>query len=419
MTATASPDSLLQPNARTSSAAEIASDAPAVPAKRPRALTVMAGLALAATTAVGGWYLHGVGHESTDDAQVEGHIMNVSARVSGQVAKVLVTDNQVVDEGQLLVQLDEGDLRAKADSARADLNAAKAQLESAKAQLALTEKNIDATVTQAKAGVTQAAATLTSAQATIAQGNADVEAARAKLSLAKLDLDRVTALRAQGALPQAEVDSAQTSYDTAKAGVDQAVARLAAAHAGTRGGVGGVSYAEGRLAAALTGPQQIDAQRAAVSLAEARVAQSAASLELAELNLSYTQIRAPHRGEISRRTVEIGQAVDPSRPLLAVVPTDDVWVVANFKEDQLREMHAGQAVEVAVDTFGRRRFIGHVDSIAGASGARFALLPPDNATGNYVKVVQRVPVLIRFDGDPQVTLRPGMSAEVTVDTRNR
>jgi membrane fusion protein (multidrug efflux system) len=412
MTATISPDSTFEPVSDTSS-----SPAATSAAKRPRALQVMGALLLAATVGGGAWYAHGVGHESTDDAQVEGHIMNVSARVAGHVAQVLVQDNQIVEQGALLVQLDDADLKAKADSARADLAAAQAQLASAKAQLALTEKTIDANVVQAKGGLTQAAASLTSAQAAITQGAADIEAAKSKLGLADLDLKRAKGLLAQGAVPQVEVDNAQTAYDTAKASFDQAQARLDSARAGKSGGAGGVVYAEGRLAAALTGPQQIDTQRAAVALAEARVQQSDAAKTLAELNLSYTQIRAPHRGEVSRRTVEVGQEVDPSRALLAVVPLDDVWIVANFKEDQLREMHPGQHVDVEIDTFGRRKFSAHVDSIAGASGARFALLPPDNATGNYIKVVQRVPVLLRFDGDAKADLRPGMSAEVTVDTK--
>jgi membrane fusion protein (multidrug efflux system) len=323
-----------------------------------------------------------------------------------------------VKEGDLLVELDKGDLQAKDDSARADLAAATAQLASARAQLALTEKNIDASVTQAKGGLAQANATLTSSQAAIAQGDAAVEAARSKMALAKLEFDRVYSLHTQGAIAQAELDNAQVSLDTAKAAYDQAKAGLDAAHAGTRGSTGGIVFAEGRLQAAMTGPQQLEAQRAAVALAEAREQQSAAALKLAELNLSYTEIRAPRAGEVSRRTVEVGQQVGPEKALLAVVPTDDVWVVANFKEDQLRDMHPGQPVQVELDTYGSRKFQAHVDSIAGASGARFALLPPDNATGNYIKVVQRVPVLIRFDGDARAELRPGMSADVIVDTRN-
>ena len=176
--------------------------------------------------------------------------------------------------------------------------------------------------------------------------------------------------------------------------------------------------AKGRLSAAQTAAEQVASARAALALAEAKTLQAEAALKLAELNLSYTTVRAPHRGVISRRTVEQGQSVGPERPLLAIVPLDDVWVVANFKEDQLAGMRAGQSTTVRLDTYGRRKFRGHVESIAGATGARFALLPPDNATGNFVKVVQRIPVLIRLDGSAGVELRPGMSADVTVRTKD-
>jgi len=415
MAATAQHETLLGTSDRDDSRTEIT--ARPVAAKRPKALYVLGGLLTAAAVAVGGFYAHGLGRQSTDDAQVEGRIVGVSARISGQVSRVLVEDNQVVQEGDLLVELDKGDLQAKVDGARADLAAAQAQLANARAQLALTEKNIDASVRQAKGGLTQAAASLSSSEASITQGEADVEAAKARLAQAQLDRGRARGLRDQGAVAQAEVDNTNTAYDTAKAALDQAKARVDSARAGTRGSSGGIVFAQGKLDAALTGPQQLEAQRAAVMLAEARVKQSDAAREIAELNLSYTEIRAPRRGEISRRTVEAGQLVGPERALLAVVPLDDVWVVADFKEDQLRDMRPGQHVDVEVDSYGSHRFSAHVDSIAGASGARFALLPPDNATGNYIKVVQRIPVLIRFDGDPQAALRPGMSADVVVDTR--
>jgi membrane fusion protein, multidrug efflux system len=174
--------------------------------------------------------------------------------------------------------------------------------------------------------------------------------------------------------------------------------------------------ATGRLNAAETSPEQVASARAALSLAEARVKQMEAALKLADLNLAYTTVRAARRGVVSRRTVEEGQMVSPDRPLLAIVPLDDVWIVANFKEDQLAEMHPGQSATVRLDAYGRRELTGHVDSMAGGTGARFALLPPDNATGNFVKVVQRLPVLVRLDSADGVELRPGMSADVTVRT---
>jgi membrane fusion protein (multidrug efflux system) len=395
-------------------------EAPATAASKKRlAPYVLAGLAAAAAAAGGVLYAHGLGKETTDDAQVEGHIMNVAARIPGQVARVLVQDNQMVNEGELLVELDRSDLDAKAESARADVAAAHASLDSAQAQLALAEKNVSATVAQAQGGLTQAAATLTSSRAAIEQGEADVAAAQARYTLAVADSDRAKNLLSGAVISQAQADAAQSELDQAQALLNQARARLTSSHANVHGSTGGVVLAQGRLAQAMTGPEQVEAARAAVSLADARAKQSEAALRLAELDVSFTQIKAPHRGLVSRRTVETGQMVGPDRPLLAVVPLDDVWVVANFKEDQLRDMRAGEPVDIAVDTFGRRGFQGHVDSIAGASGARFALLPPDNATGNFIKVVQRVPVLVRFDGPDAVDFRPGMSATVTVHTGKR
>ncbi len=332
MTATATPDTML----RTSEDASVETTPKAAAAKRPRSLYVLGALLTAAALGVGGFYVHGIGRETTDDAQVEGRIMNVSPRISAQVARVLVQDNQTVKEGDLLVELDKGDLQAKVDSARADLAASRAQLASAQAQLALTEKNVEASVTQAKGGLAQAAASLTSSRAAIAQSNAEVEAARSRMALAQLELNRVASLRDQGAIAQAQLDSAQSTFDTAKASFEQSRAGLDSAHAGTRGGAGGVVFAEGRLLAAMTGPQQLDAQRAAVALAEARVKQSDAALKIAELNLSYTEIRAPRGGQVSRRTVEVGQQVGPEKALMAVVPLDDVWVVANLRLAQVR-----------------------------------------------------------------------------------
>jgi membrane fusion protein (multidrug efflux system) len=399
------------------SAAEVSAPKATKTKKRALAPFVLVGLSLALATSGAAWYAHGLGKESTDDAQVEGHIMNVSARIPGQVAHVLVQDNQTVNEGDVLVELDASDLDAKAQSARADVAAARASVDSARAQLALAGKTITATVVQAQGGLAQASAGVSASQAAIVQGEADVAAAQARLSLATADYARAQQLVSGAVISKAQADAAQSELDQATAMLDQAKARLASARANARGSNGGVVLAQGRLAQAMTGPEQVESARAAVSLAEARLQQSEAALRLAELNVSFTKIRAPHRGVVSRRTVEAGQMVGPDRPLLAVVPLDDVWVVANFKEDQLREMHAGQTVDIEVDTFGSRHFIGHVDSLAGASGARFALLPPDNATGNYIKVVQRVPVLVRFDDPAHVDFRPGMSATVTVRTR--
>jgi membrane fusion protein, multidrug efflux system len=403
------------------SSVETPSTSPAERAKpKGRARVVLP--ALLGVALVGGLlrFVLTYGRESTDDAQVEGHIGNVAPRVSGQVLKVRVKDNQAVKAGDVLVELDSRDLEAKQQVAQADVLSAEAQLASAQAQLALTEANAGANLRQAQAGVTQASSGISSSKAALDQARADVSSAEARFRLTDTELQRVKRLAAEGAVSPAEQDTRQAAYDQAKAALDQAKARLASTEAGITSSSGGLEAAQGKLAAAQTGPVQVQAAQAALKLAEARVQQARASLQLAELAVSYAQVRAPMNGVVSRRTVEVGQMVGPERPLMAIVPQDDVWVVANFKEDQVGGMRIGQPVDLTVDAFGSHHFKGHVDSLAGASGARFALLPPDNASGNFVKVVQRIPVLVRFDGDEkELPLKPGMSAVVTVDTRGK
>jgi len=386
--------------------------------RRKRTPVLIAGLGAAAVLVSATWYLLHLGRESTDDAQVEGRVMTVSARVPGQVLRVRVDDNQVVEAGDVLVELDPADYAAKLDAARADLAAARAAADGARSALALTEKAAPANLVQAQGGLIAASFSLTSAEAEIEQARSDLAAADSRQSLAELNLKRARALVESNVLPAADLDQRQTEFDAANAQYQRERARLAAALAGRAGSGGGLVLAKGRLSAAQTAAEQVASARAALALVEAKALQAEAALKLAELNLSYATVRAPRRGVVSRRSVEQGQTVGPERSLLAIVPLDDVWVVANFKEDQLAEMRAGQRTTVRLDTYGRREFHGHVESIAGATGARFALLPPDNATGNFVKVVQRVPVLIRLDGSAGVELRPGMSADVTVRTRD-
>jgi len=386
--------------------------------RRKRTPVLIAGLGAAAVLVSATWYLLHLGRESTDDAQVEGRVMTVSARVPGQVLRVRVDDNQVVEAGDVLVELDPADYAAKLDAARADLAAARAAADGARSALALTEKAAPANLVQAQGGLIAASFSLISAEAEIEQARSDLAAADSRQSLAELNLKRARALVESNVLPAADLDQRQTEFDAANAQYQRERARLAAALAGRAGSGGGLVLAKGRLSAAQTAAEQVASARAALALVEAKALQAEAALKLAELNLSYATVRAPRRGVVSRRSVEQGQTVGPERSLLAIVPLDDVWVVANFKEDQLAEMRAGQRTTVRLDTYGRREFHGHVESIAGATGARFALLPPDNATGNFVKVVQRVPVLIRLDGSAGVELRPGMSADVTVRTRD-
>jgi membrane fusion protein (multidrug efflux system) len=389
------------------------------PAKPKRSIAKILLPALVGLALVGGGttYAATQGRETTDDAQVEGHVANVSPRVIGQVKRVLVKDNQRVSAGDVLVELDDRDYRAKLSAARADLAAAAATLRAAESQLVVTEKSSNSNLAVAKGGLSQAAALDGTTRASIAQARADITAAESKRALAKVELDRSAKLLADNTVAQADYDAKKAAFDQADAALAQASARLDSARANIANSAGTFESARGRLLSAQLGPDQVRAAQAEVDLAEAKVDQAAAALSQADLNLSYTQIRAETSGLVSRRSVEVGQTVSPDRPLMAVVPLDDTWVVANFKEDQLAEMKAGQSVKVSIDSYRGKSLHGHVESLAAGTGSRFALLPADNASGNFTKVVQRVPVLVRLDDARDVALRPGMSAKVTVLTK--
>ncbi len=390
---------------------------PVVAKPASKARFVFIGLIVAVVTAGAIFYVLGMGKEKTDDAFIEGRVIAIASRVAGQVTAVKVIDNQEVNEGDVLVELDPADLEARRDAAAADLLSTQAQLASAQAQLGFTEKNAEASLTQAQGGLGQATSSVEASRAQLEQAKADLQAAEARLTLAKTELERSKSLFSTGSISKAEVDSRTSTFDQAQAARAQAQSRLISTQAVIDGSVGGVTLAKGRFLAAQTGPQQVETAKAALGLAQARVKQSEAALRTATLNLSYTTLRAPSKGVVSRRNVEAGQLVDPSRALMAIVPLHDVWVVANFKEDQLEEMKPGAKATISIDAFPAAKLGAHVESIAGGTGSRFALLPPDNASGNFTKVVQRVPVLLRFDAAPSVVLRPGMSANVVVRTK--
>ena len=383
------------------------------PAKK-KAPRVALLLVFAALVAAGTVWVLGRGKESTDDAQVEGHVVTVSVRIPGQIAKVNIIDNQRVNAGDILVELDLDELKARLAAAHADRMAAEASLALAQAQLAVTERTSQASLRQARGGISLAASSVASSKAQVEQSQADIATAESRRTLALKELQRVRELFAKGSVSQAELDASQAAADQSDSGVELARARLQSTQALISGNYGGVEQAQGRLVAALTAPQQIQSAQAQVQLSQARVEQARAAERLAELNLSYGVVRAPTAGVVSRKNVEVGGLVSPERPVLALVPLNDVWVVANFKEDQIGSMKPGQVTQVKVDTFPGRILLGHVESLSAGTGARFALLPPDNATGNFVKVVQRVPVWIRIDDAAGLLLRPGMSADVTV-----
>ena len=379
-----------------------------------------------------GLFLYYRNRESTDDAQVDGHITPIAAKISGRVAEVLVHDNEAVKAGQVLVKIDPRDYQAALANANAALALAQSEAQSATVDVPRTRENVTSGTSNASAGLLGAEADLARAQAAYAQAQnsdlayaqANVAKAEANAQLAQADLRRYQPLLDKGEISKQQYDAAKANADAtasalkaeqekiaqATSSIDIAKAQLNAARAKVEQAHAGVSSARADL-------QQVSMRTADVQGKLAKVEQARAMVEAAQLNLSYTEIVAPVDGVATHKQVEIGQIVQLGQGLLVVVPLQDVWVTANFKETQLKKMHAGQKAEVKVDTYGKT-FSGHVDSIAGATGAMLSLLPPENATGNYVKVVQRIPVKIVLDPIPQekAILRPGMNVEATVIT---
>jgi membrane fusion protein, multidrug efflux system len=387
------------------------------PVPRRKALLILPLLTALAVAGGAMAFLGGAGKETTDDAQIEGHVAYVAPHVAGQVKRVRVKDNQLVKAGDVLVELDDRDLSVRLASARADLAAARASLRSSQTQLAVTKKSVDSNLVVARGGLAQAASIQGTSRASIEQAQAEIIAAQSRQRLAQIDFDRNAQLFNSNVISKAALDAVSASLEQANANVSQAEARLKSAEASRQNSSGTIESARGRVIAAEAGPEQIEAAEAAVELAAAKLNQSEAALQQAELNVSYTQIKAEIAGVVSRRSVEVGQMASPEKPLLALVPLNDTWVVANFKEDQIAHMKPGQLAEIEVDAFDGHGLKGHIDSLASGTGARFSLLPPDNASGNFTKVVQRVPVLIRLDSVSDLELRPGLSAKVTVVTK--
>ena len=354
-------------------------------------------------------------YESTDDAEIDGHIGSISARVSGHVQKLLVEDNQYVQAGTPLVQIDPQDYQVALDKAQAAYADAVAAAQAAEANVPIISVSTGSQTSTAQADVENARAGISVARHQLDAARAQVAQAEANNTKAQNDLPRYKQLVDKQEVSQQQYDQALAAASANAAAVMAAQAdALAAEHQVTQA-QSKLAEAEASLRNTTTAPQQVAATRARAQAALASAAQKKAELAQAQLNLQYTTIVAPVSGIISDRTVEVGQNVSVGQELMKVIPLDDIWVTANFKETQLRSMRAGQPVSIEVDAFGRT-YKGHVQSIAGASGARFSLLPPENATGNYVKVVQRIPVKITFDpGETKEhVLRPGMSVEPKV-----
>jgi membrane fusion protein (multidrug efflux system) len=346
------------------------------------------------------WHYYSV-RESTDDAQIDGHIDPISARVSGTVLRVLHDENEVVQAGTLLVELDPKDYQVALEHARADLADAEANATAAQVGVPLT-------TTTSSSQLQAADAAVVAAEKEVESARSRVQEAQANYTKAAEDLKRFEQLVKKDEVSRQQYDAAVASATAAKATLDSANSMVANAESRA-------AQARAQAASAHTVPEQVKVTRAKATAATAQVQRARAAVAQAELNLQYTKIVAPVSGILSRRNVEPGQVVQAGQPLFSVVNLDDLWITANFKETQLKNMRPGQKVRISVDAYGKD-YTGTVESISGATGARFSLLPPENATGNYVKVVQRVPVRIRFDKgqDPNHLLRPGLSVVPTV-----
>jgi membrane fusion protein (multidrug efflux system) len=394
-------------------------DSSAKPARKSRArpYLVLGAVVGVAAIAYGAVAFLSMGKESTDDAQVDADAVTVSARVGGVVLHVLVSDNQSVKKGQLLVEIDPADLTAKEKQAEADLAAARAQAEAAESQVAIVEATSKGGLSAAQAELTGSATSVSSADAQIQSARAALDRAKAESSQADMDLERAEALFRQQAIAKAEIDSLGSTAQADRAAVAQAQALLAVAEDAKRSAQAHIAESQARVLQNTPVGAQLASVRAQADLARARADSAQAALDLAKLQLSYTRIEAPADGVLSRLAVREGQLAQPGQQVVALVP-NTTYVVANFKETQVGKMHAGQRAEISVDAFPGRTFEGRVDSTSPGTGARFSLLPPDNASGNFVKVVQRVPVKIAWTNVPaDVKLAAGLSADVTVNTR--
>ena len=407
------------------------------------------------------YWLYARQYESTDDAFIDGDIVQISPKVSAYVKKVDVRSNQLVHKGDLLVELDTSDLGVRLEQAKAQLETARGQAGLAQANADLTAKTTTAGQSTARSNVEtartnveqtrlaagakesqidQARAAARTAQASLAQTRAQVPQAESNLKLAQVEFNRRQELFNRGDISRQSLDQATNTLQTARAQldaaekqvlaaqsrVDEANANVNTAQENYRQSVAQVSLtqsqvgeSQGRLLDANAAPERVEVSQSQVTTAEAGIQAAEAAVRQAELELSYAKIYAPEDGYVTKKAVEEGQLVQPGTPLMAISQSDEVWVVANFKETQLENMQIGQAVDIKVDAFPNESFRGKVESFQAGTGSRFSVLPAENATGNYVKVVQRVPVKIVFDEDADRVKRlfPGMSVEPSVKVR--
>jgi membrane fusion protein (multidrug efflux system) len=402
-----------------------------VPRRRRRIGRYLVAAAVLVLLCGGGYYLWKYlnTYETTDDAQVDGHINAISGRIAGNVIEVRAEDEQYVNAGDVLVRLDSRDYEVALAKAQADLGDAEAALESSRIDIPITTANTASQLKTATSSRVDATAfvlgsqrQLTAARARLEAAQAQVREAEANYKKASEDVARYKLLVDKNEIPRQQYDTSVTTAAAAQAAID---ARSAAVHEAEQNIVVAqsaveqanqrITQADASIESAATAPKQVAVSEARARSASAQVDQKKALVEQAKLNLSYCTIIASVAGIVGKKTVELGQNISPGQQLMALVPLDDIWVIANFKETQLNRMQPGQRVRVAVDAYGRE-YTGKIVAVGGASGSRFSVLPPENATGNYVKVVQRIPVRINLDAgqNSDHRLRPGMSVDPKV-----
>jgi membrane fusion protein (multidrug efflux system) len=393
---------------------------PGGPPRRRRKALWRIGLVVVLLLIVGvcvGLYRYYSHWESTDDAQIDGYIYPVNSRITGYVTHVTVDDNQYVQAGTVLVQLDPKDYEVAVANARAVLVNDEANAAAVSTNIPITSVGTSSQLSSAAADVANGKAAVAVAEKTFDAAEAALRQAEANDLKVQDDVTRYKPLAEKDEIPQQRYTQAVNTEKAAAAAVESARASASAAEQAVAQARAKLEQLEAQLRYAETGPQQVSAQRSRASAAEAETKKAAAMLEQAQLNLQYTTIVAPVSGLVGQRSVQPGQNVAPGQQLMTIVPLEsqNIWVTANFKETQLTYMRPGQAVKISVDAYGRT-YDGHVLNLAGASGARYSLLPPENATGNYVKVVQRLPVKIVFENgqDPEHLLRLGMSVVPSV-----
>ncbi len=391
--------------------------------KHPAAKPIVFLVAIVAVVLVGWFWWESRQWEDTDDAQIDGHIYPISARVAGQVTKVSFDDGQKVHKGDVLVTIDPTDYAVALERARADYEDAQAQALAAQYGVPVSSVGSFSQIRSASADMSSAVAGVAAAEKQVEAAQAQVVEAEADAQKLNTDVERYRQLLGKREISQQQFDAATAAATAANATVKARQASLLAAQAQVKQAQSRIDQANAELKNAQVTPKTVAATQAKAKSADAQAQRYKAALDQAQLNLSYTTIVAPVDGIVGKRSVQVGSNVAIGQDLMAIVPLRDVWVTANFKETQLAHMRPGQPVKIKVDTYGGRKWNGHVSNIGGATGAKYSLLPPENATGNYVKVVQRIPVRIDFDGNDKSDfnkdglLRPGMSVLPDVKVR--